>query len=89
MLDAYYCARVKRGMDMSRTGNLDIILKNMDTTRATKILAKSLYKELIRNGFTNKDIINFSKEIIDHMAQEMRRDATLEDAGRKDRLLIG
>ncbi|HNQ85945.1 MAG TPA: hypothetical protein PLT33_13030 [Deltaproteobacteria bacterium] len=74
---------------MSRTGNLDIILKNMDTTRATKILAKSLYKELIRNGFTNKDIINFSKEIIDHMAQEMRRDATLEDAGRKDRLLIG
>ncbi|HPR03558.1 MAG TPA: hypothetical protein PLP82_06615 [Deltaproteobacteria bacterium] len=74
---------------MSRAGNLDIILKNMDTTRATKILAKSLYKELIRNGFTNKDIINFSKEIIDHMAQEMRRDATLEDAGRKDRLLIG
>jgi len=74
---------------MSRKGNLDIILKNMDTTRATKILAKSLYKELIRNGFTNKDVINFSKEILDHMAQEMRRDATLEDAGKKDRLLIG
>jgi hypothetical protein len=76
-------------MDMSRKGNLDIILKNMDTTRATKILAKSLYKELIRNGFTNKDVINFSKEILDHMALEMRKDATLEDAGRKDRLLIG
>jgi len=76
-------------MDMSRKGNLDIILKNMDTTRATKILAKSLYKELIRNGFTNKDVINFSKEMLDHMAQEMRREATLEDAGRKDRLLIG
>lgn len=74
---------------MSRKGNLDIILKNMDTTRATKILAKSLYKELIRNGFTNKDVINFSKDMLDHMAQEMRRDATLEDAGRKDRLLIG
>lgn len=74
---------------MSRKGNLDIILKNMDTTRATKILAKSLYKELIHNGFTNKDVINFSKEILDHMALEMRRDATLEDAGRKDRLLIG
>lgn len=74
---------------MSRKGNLDIILKNMDTSRATKILAKSLYKELIRNGFTNKDVINFSKEILDHMALEMRRDATLEDAGRKDRLLIG
>jgi hypothetical protein len=76
-------------MDMSRKGNLDIILKNMDTSRATKILAKSLYKELIRNGFSNKDVINFSKEILDHMAQEMRREATLEDAGRKDRLLIG
>jgi hypothetical protein len=76
-------------MDMSRKGNLDIILKNMDTTRATKLLAKSLYKELIRNGFTNKDVINFSREILDHMAQEMRREATLEDAGRRDRLLIG
>ncbi len=74
---------------MSRKGNLDIILKNMDTTRATKLLAKSLYKELIRNGFTNKDVINFSREILDHMAQEMRREATLEDAGRRDRLLIG
>jgi hypothetical protein len=82
-------AGVRRGMDMSRKGNLDIILKNMDTSRATKILAKSLYKELIRNGFSNKDVINFSKEILDHMAQEMRREATLEDAGRKDRLLIG
>ena len=74
---------------MSTKGNLDIILKNMDTPRATKILAKSLYKELIRNGFTNRDVINFSKEILDHMAQEMRRDATLEDSGKRDRLLIG
>ena len=89
MVDALLGGRERRGMDMSRKGNLDIILKNMDTTRATKILAKSLYKELIRNGFTNKDVINFSKEILDHMAQEMRRDATLEDAGKKDRLLIG
>jgi hypothetical protein len=74
---------------MSTKGNLDIILKNMDSTRATKILAKSLYKELIRNGFTNKDVIDFSKEILDHMAQEMRKDATLEDSGKRDRLLIG
>ncbi len=74
---------------MNRKGNLDIILKNMDTSRATRILAKSLYKELVRNGFTPKDIIDFSREIIEFMAQEMRRDATLEEAGRKDRLLIG
>jgi hypothetical protein len=70
---------------MNTKGNLDIILKNMDTTRATKILAK----ELIRNGFTNKDVINFSREILDHMALEMRKDATLEDSGKQDRLLIG
>ncbi|MGD0819932.1 MAG: hypothetical protein ABSA71_04220 [Desulfomonilia bacterium] len=41
--------------------------------KATKILAKSLYRELIRKGFTNKDILNFSKEILDHMAHEMRK----------------
>ena len=45
----------------------------MDTDKATKILAKSLYRELIRKGFTNKDILNFSKEILDHMAHEMRK----------------
>jgi hypothetical protein len=76
-------------MDMNRSGNLDIVLKNMDADRATKILAKSLYKELIKNGFTNKDIVNFSKEILDHMSQEMRKGATLEDSSKKDRLLIG
>lgn len=74
---------------MSRKGNLDIILKNMDTDRATKILARSLYKELVSNGFTNKDIINFSKEILDHMASEMRKQAESDASGKKDRLLIG
>ena len=74
---------------MSRSGNLDMILKNMDTDKATKILAKSLYRELIRNGFTNKDVVNFSREIIDHMAQEMRKEATSEGSSKKDRLLIG
>jgi hypothetical protein len=74
---------------MSRKGNLDIILKNMDTERATKILAKSLYKELVGNGFSHKDIINFSKEILDHMACEMRKQADSEASAKKDRLLIG
>lgn len=80
---------MKKGCDMSRKGNLDIILKNMDTERATKVLAKSLYKELVTNGFTNKDIINFSREILDHMSSEMRKQADSEASGRKDRLLIG
>jgi hypothetical protein len=61
----------------------------MDTGKATKILAKSLYRELIRNGFTNKDVVNFSKEIFDHMAQEMRKDATSKYSTKKGRLLIG
>jgi hypothetical protein len=47
-----------------------IILKNMDATRATKVLAKSLYKEFIRNGFTNKDVINFCNELIQNIIQE-------------------
>ena len=66
-----------------------MILKNMDTDKATKILAKSLYRELILNGFTNKDIVNFSKEILDHMAQKMLKEATSKDSNKKDRLLIG
>lgn len=74
---------------MNRSGNLDMILKNIDASRATKILAKSLYRELIKNGFSNKDIINFSKEILDHMSQEMRKEATSEESSKKDRLLIG
>lgn len=45
----------------------------MDTDKATKILVKSLYRELIRNGFTNQDVLNFSKEILEHMAHEMRK----------------
>lgn len=80
---------VKKGSNMSRKGNLDIILKNMDSDRATKILAKSLYKELVSNGFTNKDIITFAKEMLDHMSSEMRKQAATESSGKRDRLLIG
>ena len=74
---------------MSRRGNLDMIMKNMDSSRATKILAKTLYKELVNNGFSNKDIINFSKEMLDFMAAEMRKGYTTEASDKKDRLLIG
>jgi hypothetical protein len=80
---------VEKGYDMSKRSNLDIILKNMDTGRATKILAKSLYRELVNNGFSNKDIINFSREMLDHMSSEMRKQAESEASNKKDRLLIG
>lgn len=72
---------------MSRTGNLDMVMKNMDPERATKILARSLYKELRRNGFTDKDVINFSREIIECMSQEMHKQPAAKAAQEKDRLI--
>ena len=47
-----------------------LILKNMDAPRATKVLAKSLYKELISNGFNNSDVINFSRELLENIILE-------------------
>jgi hypothetical protein len=72
-----------------RKGNYDILLKNMDTDKAVRILAKSLYRELTRNGFTNKDVVNFAKEIFDHMAQEMHKESISKESTKKGRLLIG
>lgn len=74
---------------MNRRGNLDMVMKNMDPERATKILARSLYKELKKNGFTDKDVINFSREIIECMSDDMRKQASTKTAQEKDRLLIG
>ena len=74
---------------MSRRGSLDMIVKNMDPERATKILAKTLFKELMKNGFSNKDIVNFSKEMLECMALEMKKNTSTEASNSKDRLLIG
>jgi hypothetical protein len=80
---------LKGRMVMSRRGTLDMVMKNMEPERATKILARSLYKELRRNGFTDKDVVNFSREIIECMSQEMKKHPTSKTAQEKDRLLIG
>ena len=88
-IDAFINQELREIVFKSRRINLDTILKNMDTSRATKILAKTLYKELVNNGFSNKDIINFSKEMIEFMAAEMKKKATSEASNKKDRLLIG
>ena len=75
---------------MNRRGNFDMVMKNMEPERATKILAKSLYKELRKNGFSEKDIIGFSKDIIECMAADLSGDITAEKNARfKERLLIG
>jgi hypothetical protein len=80
---------LKGRMVMSRRGSLDMVMKNMEPERATKILARSLYKELRRNGFNDKDVINFSREIIECMSQEMRKETASKATQEKDRLLIG
>jgi hypothetical protein len=75
---------------MNRRGNFDMVMKNMEPERATKILAKSLYKELRKNGFAETDIISFSREIIECMANDMRKETSVtKQAGQMDRLLIG
>ena len=75
---------------MNGTGNIDMIMKNMEPERATKILAKSLYKELRKNGFAESDIISFSSEIIEYMANDIRKETSITRlAGQKDRLLVG
>lgn len=74
---------------MTNRRNLDMVMKNMDPDRATKILARSLYKELRRNGFADKDVINFSREIIECMSQELRKQTAAKATQEKDRLLIG
>ncbi len=66
-----------------------MVMKNMDPERAAKILAKTLFKELIKNGFAHKDIINLSKEIVECTAADLRRSRSEEGQSHKDRLLIG
>lgn len=67
-----------------------MVMKNMEPERATKILAKSLYKELRKNGFAESDIISFSREIIECMTNDIRKETSVTRlAGQKERLLIG
>ena len=62
---------MERKSQMSRKTTLDMKLKNRDTDAAVKILAKSLYRKLISNGFTNNDVVNLSKEILDHLSKDV------------------
>lgn len=57
---------------MSKKGSFDMIVNNMDAEKATKVLVKSLYRELKNNGFSDKDIVNFSTELVEHMVHESR-----------------
>ncbi len=39
--------------------------------RALRILAKSVYRELVANGHTSTDIVAFTSELIDVMREEL------------------
>ncbi len=72
---------------MNKKRSFDMIVNNMDASRATKILAKSLYRELRENGYSTTDIVNFSKEVIDCIAADVDLPLQVED--KKERQLMG
>lgn len=47
-----------------------MLSKNMSNDKAIKLLAKTMYRDLLLNGFTKKDVINFCKEVIDNITPE-------------------
>lgn len=57
---------------MSKKGSFDMIVNNMDPEKATRVLVKSLYRELKNNGFSEKDIVNFSTALVEHMVTEAK-----------------
>lgn len=66
-----------------------MIMQNMEASKATRILARTMYKEFVRNGFSRKDIINFSKEILDCLAADLKNHGRSEETEQRENLLIG
>ena len=42
------------------------------TTRALKILAKSVHRELKSSGYTRSDIVSFTNELLDLVTSDLR-----------------
>ncbi|GEJ57209.1 hypothetical protein [Anaeromyxobacter diazotrophicus] len=49
-----------------------MMVPSMLDNKATKILAKSLFKELRGNGYTANQILGLSTELIDLVTQDLR-----------------
>ncbi|HEX8908847.1 MAG TPA: hypothetical protein VF805_06570 [Anaeromyxobacteraceae bacterium] len=49
-----------------------MMVPSMMDNKATKILAKSLFKELRGNGYTANQILGLSTELIDLVTQDLR-----------------
>ncbi len=58
-----------------------MMVPSMLDNNATKILAKSLFKELRGNGYTPNQILGLSTELIDLVTQDLR-DANAAAAAR-------
>jgi hypothetical protein len=53
-----------------------MMVPSMLDNKATKILAKSLFKELRGNGYTANQILGLSTELIELVTQDLREAST-------------
>jgi hypothetical protein len=60
-----------------------MVVPSMLDNKATKILAKSLFKELRSNGYSANQILGLTTEIIELVTQDLR-DANAAAAARAD-----
>jgi hypothetical protein len=45
-----------------------------DRDRAGKVVARSFFRILARNGFSHSDVMNFAGHLLDEVMRDMRRD---------------
>jgi hypothetical protein len=55
-----------------------MIGRNLDPNVASKVLSKTMFKELRKMKFSDVDIINFSKMMIDHLAEDIKNKSNEE-----------
>lgn len=60
-----------------------MMVPTMLDSKGTKILAKSLFKELRTNGYSANQILSLSSELIDLITQDLR-DANIAQAQKVD-----
>ena len=56
-----------------------MIGRNLEPKKAAKILAKTFFKEMRNMNFTDEDIINFSREIIENLKADYEIKKVIED----------
>jgi hypothetical protein len=61
-----------------------MMVPSMLDNKATKILAKSLFKELRGNGYTPNQILGLSTELIDLVTQDLREASIAAEASAQE-----